>query len=150
MKDRIECLSDIFGRIFCKEKYQSAVVFFEWHGPKSFAGNHYDVVEDMSIDLLDITPYKKGYIAPEELLSRYGDIVGIPALLHRGKIDQELIESVQNDNLKVISFEGVVCKSINTFAKEGGPLMCKIKTQKWLDKLKLHCNGDEKLYEKLK
>jgi hypothetical protein len=47
-----------------------------------------------------------------------------------------------------MTFEGVVCKGAND-KKTKMPIMFKIKSQAWLDKLKEHCKEDEALFNKL-
>jgi hypothetical protein len=59
-----------------------------------------------------------------------------------------LEEKIKNDEFPGMTFEGVVCKGLPL--KNGyPPMMFKIKTNKWIDKLKDFCNGDEKLFQEL-
>lgn len=119
--------------------------FFEYFGPNSFAGGHTDPVEKMDIVLIDVNPYKKGIMPPEEFLE-FSTGMEIPTVLHTGKIDKEFIQNVRNSELTGLTLEGVVMKAIGV--KHNG--MCKIKTKKWLDKLKEFCNNDPKLFNRLK
>ena len=67
----------------------------------------------------------------------------IPRLLYRGKLNQNIIESIRKSTLEGMTFEGVVCKGTNS----GN--MCKIKSQAWLDKLKTKCGNDIQKFEEL-
>jgi hypothetical protein len=47
-----------------------------------------------------------------------------------------------------MTFEGVVCKGANDKATRM-PIMFKIKSKAWLEKLREYCKGDDKLFERL-
>jgi hypothetical protein len=133
---------------FSKVKFERSVCFFEWVGPNSFAGSHPDSVTNMSPVLIDIAVYKKGLMPPEKFID-FTDGLDIPKVLHIGKISEELFQSVRTRTLPGMTFEGVICKG-EFSQREGGPIMGKIKSNDWLDKLKSMCNGDEALYNRLK
>jgi len=137
-----------FGKIMKKFNISSTVGFFEFYGPSSFAGQH-DLSDEMKISLFDLSPDKKGLIEPRIFLEYFKDSnINIPKLLYNGKIGSEFINSVKSDTLEGITFEGVVCKSIN-YKSPGLPFMFKIKTNKWLDKLKAYCKEDELKFKEL-
>lgn len=137
-----------FGKIMKKFNISSTVGFFEFYGPSSFAGQH-DLSDEMKISLFDLSPDKRGLIEPRIFLEYFKDSnINIPKLVYNGKIGSELINSVKNDTLEGITFEGVVCKSIN-YKSPGLPFMFKIKTNKWLDKLKAYCKEDELKFKEL-
>lgn len=133
---------------FKKAKYERAVCFFEWLGPQSFAGSHPDHVENMYPILIDIAVYKKGIMPPEQFIE-FTEGLDTPKLLHVGKISEELFQQIRRSELPGMTFEGVICKGPFS-QREGGPIMAKIKSNAWLDKLKTLCNGDEALYNRLK
>jgi len=56
-------------------------------------------------------------------------------------------EQVRDGTFPGMTFEGVVCKGPKV--SPGRPLMFKVKSRAWLDKLKNFCNGDESLYRRL-
>jgi len=118
-------LSDIFR----KNKWDRAIVFFEFYGSNSFAGIHIDEPHDCK--LFDVSVYKKGFIQPKEYLSIFKNI-DKAELLYHGFCDNEFIQSVKNSTLEGMTFEGVVCK----FADGKNTSMFKIKSIKWLDKVK--------------
>ena len=131
-----------------KLKSESIVCFFEWIGPKSFAGSHTDNMSDMKVVLIDVSIYKKGLLRPERFVEEFSDFE-IPNILHKGKISEELFQSVRNRTLDGMTFEGVVGKEAGC-TNDGRHDMCKIKSNDWLNKLKEICNGDEALYSRLK
>lgn len=123
-------------------------MFFEWVAPNSFAGSHPDSVEDMRVVLIDVALYKKGMMSPERFIERFADF-DIPALLHTGKITEELFQQIRRSELPGITFEGVICKEAG-FNKDGMHEMAKIKTNAWLEKLKGFCGDNQELYNRLK
>lgn len=137
-----------FRRIMKNFNISSTVGFFEFYGSSSFAGQH-DLNDEMKITLFDLSPDKKGLVEPRIFLEYFRNSnINIPKLLYNGKIGSEFINSVKNDTLEGITFEGVVCKSIN-YKSPGLPFMFKIKTNKWLDKLKVYCKEDELKFKEL-
>lgn len=133
---------------FRKAKYERAVVFFEWLGPNSFAGSHPDPLDQMDTVVIDIAVYKKGILPPEQFL-KVMEGLHHPPVLHKGRISEEMFQSVRTRTLPGMTFEGVIGKG-EFVQKEGGPIMFKIKSNDWLNKLKEICNGDEALYQRLK
>jgi hypothetical protein len=134
---------DELSKVFRKERYEKAVAFFEFYGENSFAGSHKE--EEHKVILFDVSWHKRGFIPPDEFLKLFGHL-DIPKLLYRGNINQPFVESVRKSELPGITFEGVVCK-----AKMGREvLMFKIKTLKWLERLKGFCQGDQLLFDRLK
>jgi hypothetical protein len=142
-----------------KEKYEESIrqsfinygvdrgiCFFEYFGLNSFAGSHTDPVDEMNIVIIDVNPYKKGIIPPEEFLD-FTQGMDIPNVVLEGKLTPEIINDIRNGRLDgMTSIEGVVAKAKGI--RHNG--MVKIKTYQWLDKLKTFCNNDEKLFNRLK
>jgi len=120
-------------------------LFFEFFGPNSFAGQHTDD-DKFDVLLFDIDVYKRGLIDPPDYLKLVGDL-DIAQLLYTGRAGPLFQETVKNSLLEGMTFEGVVCKAI---AKKRTPVMFKIKTQVWLDKLREFCNNDIKMFDFLK
>lgn len=128
--------ADELDRIFSHNKYEKVTCFFEFYGDNSFAGQHVD--EEHKVILFDIAPLKKGFIPPHEIIRSYGSL-RLPKLVYSGYVDLDFVRKVRNSELSGITFEGVVCKT-----RSGNTLdYFKIKTQKWLDKLKEYCKNDE-------
>jgi len=118
-------------------KYQSAVCFFEFAGPNSFAGSHAKG-DDMQLTLFDVAPYKQGILLPGDFCAKFGHL-SISEVLHVGAIDAEFEEEIRSSTELA---EGVVCKGKGKH--KGQPLMFKIKTRAWIEKVKIYCGNDEK------
>ena len=143
----IEEYSETLSSRLSKLKAESAVCFFEWVGPESFAGNHGDVSKNKPY-LIDVAIYKKGMMPIEQYL-KISEGIPSPRLLHVGKIYEDFFQAVRNRTLEGMTFEGVVGKGEHS-KQLGHAIMFKIKSNDWLNKLKTICNGDMALYERLK
>jgi hypothetical protein len=72
----------------------------------------------------------------------------IASLLYVGNANHPFVDSVKDGTLQGLSCEGVVCKTKNP--KNGyPPLMFKIKTLQWIQRLEDYCKGDQKLFSQL-
>jgi hypothetical protein len=133
------------SEIFLKQKWQDVLCFFEFYGANSFAGMHFP--EEHTVTLIDVNPYKQGILEPFSFIKHFGHL-DIPKVLYEGTVSSELFDQVKNSTLAGMTLEGVVCKGAND-KKTKMPVMFKIKSQAWLDKLKEHCKGDTDLFKKL-
>lgn len=131
--------------IFKNERYEKAICYLEYWSPNSFAGTHVEEPHDLT--LFDVSVYKKGLMLPNAFLRTFKGLE-TAKLLHMGNCTNEFIESVNNGTLSGMTFEGVVCKSIE-YRFYGQPWMFKIKNKSWIEKLKVKCNGDMKKFEEL-
>jgi len=129
--------------IFNDNKWKDAICFFEYHGPNSFAGQHIDT-ESQTVTLIDVNPYKKGILEPKEFIKTFKH-QDIPRVLYEGHVNSIFVDEVKQSNLDGMTYEGCVCKGID----KKQLVMFKIKSNAWLDKLKLFCNGDINLFAKL-
>jgi len=141
----LEKYADDLAKIFRKQRWQKAVAFFELHGPSSFAGRHASE-EEKTVTLFDVAGDKKGLLEPRNFLRTFGDL-DIAPLLYHGNANSLFVAEVKEGRLEGMTFEGVVCKG--KARSPGLPLMFKVKNQAWIDKLKDHCRGDEKLFNEL-
>lgn len=149
-----ETWGKVLPTIFMKQRWLGKDVkitcFFEYYGPNSFAGWHSDPFEDRKLTLIDVNLHKKGILSPKEFIDLFGHL-DIPKILYRGKANQTFIDSVRNSTLEDMPFEGVVCKAPNPSKKKTAkPVMFKIKSQAWYDKLLEKCDGDTKQFDRLK
>lgn len=124
-----------------KLKIAHATLYFEFSGPNSSFGMHSkDDIQD--VILIDVFDNKRNvFVTPKDFIKHFSTF-GIPTLVYEGYVDRGLLQKLRKDSLPGVSFEGVVFKS-----KSGR--MFKAKTQAWYDALKVHCAGDDELYEKL-
>jgi hypothetical protein len=135
--------------VFKDQRWNKNVVcFFEYYGPRSFAGNHHDG-DEHQVTLFDVSPYKQGLIAPREFIKLFGHL-GIPDVLYQGDTTQEFIDSVRDSTLSGMTLEGVICKAPNPNGKKTSqPIMFKLKSEKWLELLREFVNYDEALFQRL-
>ncbi|MBW3020795.1 hypothetical protein KY334_05845 [Candidatus Woesearchaeota archaeon] len=136
---------DQLHEIFKENRWQKVTCFLEFHGDNSFAGTHQN--EQHRLTLFDVQIHKKGFLLPREFLKTFKD-VKTAKLLYTGKCNQPFIESVENGTLEGMTFEGVVCKA-NKYKTPGVPYMFKVKNKEWIEKLKIKCEGNEKLFKEL-
>ena len=132
--------------IFKRERFERATAFFEYFGESSFAGVH-DLEEPHDVKLFDVDVLKKGLIFPAKYLKLFGHL-DIARLVYTGNCNQIFVQSIKDGTCEGVTFEGVVCKASDA-DKYGHPIMFKVKSLAWIDKLKNHCKGDEKLFEQL-
>lgn len=125
---------------------QRGIAFFELCGPGSFAGKHVEG-ERLEVTLIDVAPFNRGLMPPDEFLRTFGH-VDHARLLYHGKCTPAFIESVRESTLSNMTFEGVVCKS-PTKNRTKAPVMFKQKSRAWLDRLRAECAGDDKLFAEL-
>jgi len=104
------------------------------------------VEEKHDVTLFDVNVHKKGIMLPHDYLKMFGSL-DIAKLLYYGNANSELIDKVQNRQLEGMTFEGIVCKG--AYASPGLPLMFKIKSIDWVNKLKAYCSGNEQLFKQL-
>lgn len=140
----IEKYGERLGSIFSAKKWDRAIAFFEFYGENSFAGSH--EVEEHQVTLIDVNVYKRGMLEPLHFIELFED-VGIPKVLYKGVLDEDLVTAVKNGTLEGMSFEGVVCKYRDK--KMNTSKMIKIKNRDWIDKLKLNCDGNDALFRRL-
>lgn len=122
-----------------------AVAFFEFHGPGSFAGQHLD--EPHTVTLFDVAVDRRGLLDPFRFREWFAGLE-TPRVLHEGPVDEALLARVRDGSLPGMTFEGVVCKG--AYVAPGTPRMFKVKSRRWLDRLKEKCGDDEALFERLR
>lgn len=142
-----ETHADVLSEIFTKAKFQKATAFLEFYGESSFAGFH-EENEPHKVSLFDIHVYKTGMLTAREFLKLVGNKVETPEIVFQGKANQSLVEKVKTSTLNGMTFEGIVCKG--GLDNRRRPIMFKIKSQAWLDKLKNKYIDNPTMYEKLK
>lgn len=132
--------------VFKEHKWRDVMCFFELWGPSSAFGQH-NFEEQLTVTLIDANPYKEGILEPREFIKYFGHL-DIPKVLYEGRVTTELFDKVKQSTLPGMTCEGVVCKGASdTNAKM--PVMFKIKSKAWLDKLREYVKGDENLFNLL-
>jgi hypothetical protein len=143
IKDKYE--NDL-SLIFKEQKWKDVICFFELYGPSSFAGTH-NFNEKLTVTLFDVNPFKQGILEPKYFINYFSHL-DIPKILFEGKITSELLDKIKQSTLSGMTYEGVVCKGSNDKATKM-PIMFKIKSQIWLNKLKIYCKDNIILFEQL-
>lgn len=133
------------SRIFRDQRWQKAIAFFELHGPRSFIGQHHPE-DQKTVTLFDVAGDKKGLLEPRTFLRTFDKVETAP-LLYQGNANSLFVAEVEEGRLEGMTFEGVVCKG--KYVSPGRPLMFKVKNRAWIEKVRAHCHGDEKLFQEL-
>lgn len=133
------------NRLCRKQRWNRAVAFLEYYGPRSFAGWHHPEDEHV-VTLFDVAEDKYGLLEPREFLRVFGDL-DIAPLLYHGNANSLFIAEVQEGRLEGMTFEGVVCKAKSH--SPGRPLMFKLKNRAWIEKLKVKCGDNTSLFNEL-
>lgn len=141
----VENYQEQLSSIFFAKKWERAVAFFEFYGENSFAGSH-EEDEEHKVTLIDVNVYKRGMIEPLHFIELFEE-VGIPKVLYKGVLTEELVTSVKKGTLEGMTFEGVVCKYHNQ--KNKIVRMFKIKNRNWIDQLIVKCDGSDTLFRRL-
>lgn len=126
----MEKLASPLESIF-KQKYpkDNIIVFTEYFGPNSFAGQH-DPATPKQLVLFDVNINKRGFVDPDQFIDIFSS-VAMARLLYSGFITEEFIDQIENGQLFDLE-EGVVCKGGTKHHR-----WCfKIKTNAYRDKLK--------------
>lgn len=119
-------LSDELNKVLLsKFKDKQVIIFGEFCGQNSFAGQHYKE-DKKSITIFDVK-INDSFLSPNELVDNFDFL---PRIVYSGKFSGQFVEDVRN-NLFNIN-EGVVCKGIHKDCL----YMCKIKTNQYMNKLK--------------
>lgn len=144
-KDLILQYENITEEIFKKNKWQNGTLFFEFHGPNSFAGFH-DESDQFKVSLIDAHIGKIGYLPPREYIKTFEDKIEMSEFLKIGKFNKTTIAEIQEGKFPGMTFEGVIGKAFirNKIVR------CKVKNKDWISKLKDKCGDDIKLFETLK
>lgn len=134
----IEKYTDVFNEIMkiLGKNTRNITGFFEFWGPNSFAGTHEQTdIGKFDVVLFDLDVYKLGLLEPKMFLElTTASKAKTPNALFVGTATKTFVESVIESTLEGMTFEGVVCKG-KPLKRGYLPLMFKIKSKAWLDKL---------------
>lgn len=132
------------SKILTDLRATKAILFGEFFGENSFAGSHEE--EQHTIMLFDIALDNSGLLEPKEFL-RLTKNIDCAQAINYGNFTDDLAEQVRNSSLPGMTFEGVIAKG--SYVSPGLPLMFKVKSQAWLDRLKNKCGNNEALFRQL-
>ena len=123
-------IADYMENLFKEVRTARGIVYTEFLGANSFAGNHV-TDEEKYLYVFDIEFYKKGLVSPRDFLRHMrGAPFRVPRVVYEGNFNTPFIENVRNGHYNVN--EGVVAKG--TVGKQVE--MRKVKTLAYLEKLK--------------
>lgn len=119
------------------------VYFCEWFGPNSFAGSH-DPSDKKELRLIDLHVGNHGFIKPNLFHKTFQGLNGVAELLYGGYFVPELISEArtQTGMFETGVDEGVV---VHVNVRDGWEKV-KIKTNKWLDRVKAKYGQDWEQY----
>ena len=145
-----ESYSEPLARIFKDSKLFSKpkeiIVFGEYYGIKSFAGVHDPEDKTKRFVMFDVLLVYKDHVEfllPQYFTEYFLSKVAIPNIVFDGKLNDEFIQDVRDNNLSDPLIEGVICKGTKSNgAFRGKTWMCKIKTTSYLNKLKERYGND--------
>jgi len=140
-------MGDLLGPILKAQKYQDVTLYFEFHGPNSFAGCH-DENEQQVLTLFDIDVKNKGMLPPHDFHKLFGSLYFSQKLLYVGNWTEELAQRIWDGKLEGMPFEGVVAKTKPENPRKPS-LMWKFKSEAWLQRLRVKCGDNQKLFEML-
>lgn len=129
-------------------KAEEFIAFAEFFGPHSFAGQHdpkwlgVESNDPKKLVVFDVNIHKHGMVPPVDFVNMMNGIE-TPRIVYRGEFTEKLVTDVVEGIHDV--YEGVVVKGCEGDWQHG-LWMCKIKTKKYLEDLKIRCKNDWKQY----
>jgi hypothetical protein len=115
---------------------QQAIVYCEFYGPSSFAGQHVES-DPKELMLFDVSIHKKGFVLPRDFINHFGHLK-TPTVIYEGNFNKQLFYDVRDGKYPVTE-EGIVAKGVLLGKKKNpqhGLWMSKIKTKRWFEKLR--------------
>lgn len=124
-----DTLSEPLEFVAYDQRWSSMTVFAEFWGSQSFAGKH-DPNDTKRLTLFDVSPYKKGFLHPEQFMEWFGTL-DVPLYLGQHVWSPDFLEQVTTGTIDGITHEGVVGKAGSGHRR----VMVKAKTQSWKDEV---------------
>jgi hypothetical protein len=125
-----------FEKIAVDQKWPGIVVYCEFWGENSFAGEH-ESKDAKFLTPIDVAIYKKGLMSPTDFINAFDDQFDLQYLGVQ-TWDQEFVTAVQTSNLPGMAFEGVIGKTGAGHKR----LAIKLKSNAWISKV-LNQYGEE-------
>lgn len=155
----MDAYSEPLSKIFKDNKMfrgaEKIYAFTEFFGKDSFAGLHKVGDPTQKTVLFDIWIHKFGFLGPSDFIRTFSDKVEIPRILYEGKPNGTFLEDVRNGKYDIPNrsgewdiMEGAVCKGGSGGHTGKDIWMFKVKTYKYLEKLKeVYANKWEDYWE---
>lgn len=129
-------LAEPLERLAKDNRWAHLVVFYEFWGPESLAGQHGEN-DPKRLTLFDAAVDKKGFLGPAEFRKTFEDVVDSARFLGRVNWTRGYVEQVRQNEVEGITFEGVVAKA----GLKHDIVRAKAKTQSWIDRV-LEVHGE--------
>jgi len=129
--------AEAFERFATDNNHDSMVVYCEFWGPESFAGEH-EADDDHVLTPIDVAIYKKGLLATDSFVEKFGGKFDL-GYLGEQTWDGQFVDSVRASTFEGMSFEGVVGKTGNGHQRKA----IKLKSKAWVEKV-IQQYGEEK------
>jgi len=129
--------AESFEQFAVDRGHDSIIVYCEFWGPKSFAGEH-DPDDVQVLTPIDVAIYKKGLLESGTFLDCFEDRFDL-GYLGQKTWDESFVDAVRKSELDGMSFEGVVGKAGMGHKR----LAVKLKSKAWVEKV-LRRYGEEK------
>lgn len=126
-----------FEQFAVDERHDSIIVYCEFWGPNSFAGEH-EAEDTHVLTPIDVAIYKKGLMDTVSFIDKFGDKFDLGYLGER-TWDSTFVQSVRDSELDGMSFEGVVGKAGSGHKRSA----IKLKSKAWINKV-IQRYGEEK------
>jgi hypothetical protein len=111
--------------------YREIIVFGEFFGANSFAGNHANEAHKIVIFDVLCGHKERKFVLPQQFIKDFS-FIETPEVIYRGKLNDEFITKIRDSDLN----EGVICKGTErSGAYRGSVWMCKIKTRAYWERL---------------
>lgn len=140
-----ETIAPVIDPILKKEwrDSQEFIVFCEFFGDKSFAGQHNNNDHTRKLVLFDVNVHKQGFVSPREFSKIFSPLDIGAKVVYDGNLNESFIQQVRENTLPGVTLnEGVVCKG----GIKHDRWMAKIKTNAYIQKLKDTFSGDWQKY----
>ena len=105
------------------------VVYCEFWGPKSFAGEH-EADDDHVLTPIDVAIYKRGLLATDCFVEKFGGEFDL-GYLGQQTWDEEFVDAVRASTFEGMSFEGIVGKAGSSHKRKA----IKLKSKAWVEKV---------------
>lgn len=122
-------MAEPFERIAIDRNWTGVVVFCEFWGEHSFAGEH-ESVDRKTLTPIDVAIYKQGLMSPADFVGEFNDQFDLRYLGER-TWDRYFVDAIKNSSLEGMAFEGVIGKCGQGHKR----LAIKLKSQAWIDKV---------------
>lgn len=137
MKMFLADFAEPFEKLATENSWKGAVVFCEFWGVQSFAGEH-EPDDHKFLTPIDVAVYKKGLLSADEFVRNFDDLFDL-RYLGEQTWDNNFVQSVRDSSLPDMAFEGVIGKNGHGHKR----LAIKLKSDAWIAKV-LNKYGEER------